>query len=402
MLPSTRGQHSYDCRCHTCYDWTKSPSISSNTGSSDRSTASHQAYEAEWDNWTQLHENNLPFGAPISPSSTIATHATWNSNDPLPDDGAANVVKVNAIKSRTDLCILDSGANRIVFNSESWLENTNSLPLTPTNTSIHGISGTLKASMQTIVGNSPILICPTMTDNVLSQGWLAKNKSIMTTYNSIDNVYCIAFGHTTFRIEMANDSLYYLSKDQVRQILAHVNNIDNNVKIDVTKVFSKEQLVRANEVRRLHYALLHPSDSTLIKSLKYGLIIGTRLTAQDVYLYRLVFGACPCCLAGKTRSPTYHESRSPSALMPGHIVHVDIIPFTAMCLGGIQYHLLCCDEFSTYLQSFPMKSKSNHDIILAFTLTIAFFQQYYSVQIIHSDHENTILSDQTFLNRIYN
>ena len=43
MLPSTRGQHSYDCSCHTCYDWTKDPSVSSNTGSSDRSTASHQA-----------------------------------------------------------------------------------------------------------------------------------------------------------------------------------------------------------------------------------------------------------------------------------------------------------------------------------------------------------------------
>jgi hypothetical protein len=55
-----------------------------------------------------------------------------------------------------------------------------------------------------------------MTD-VLSQGWLAKNKSIMTKYNSIDNAYCIAFGHT-FRIEMANDSLYYLSKDEVKKI----------------------------------------------------------------------------------------------------------------------------------------------------------------------------------------
>ena len=47
-----------------------------------------------------------------------------------------------------------------------------------------------------------------------------------------------------------------------------------------------------------------------------------------------------------------------------------------------------------------MKSKSNHDIILAFTLMIAFFQQYgYSVQTIHSDHENTILSAQIFLNQ---
>ena len=79
-----------------------------------------------------------------------------------------------------------------------------------------------------------------MTDNVLSQGWLEKNKSVMTTYNSIDNVYCTAFGHTTFRI----DSLYYL---RIVEFISHVNNIDKNVKIDVTKVFSKEQFVRANE-----------------------------------------------------------------------------------------------------------------------------------------------------------
>jgi hypothetical protein len=101
--------------------------------------------------WTQVHENYSPLAAPVSPSSTINTQAIWNSNDRLPDDGAASVVKVNAIKHRQDLCILDSGANRIVFNNKSWLENTNSLPLTPTNTSIHGISGTIKASMKTII-----------------------------------------------------------------------------------------------------------------------------------------------------------------------------------------------------------------------------------------------------------
>ena len=84
MLPSTRGIHDYDCRCHTCYDWTKDPSISSNTGSSDRSTASHEAYEHQWDNWTANHS---PHGTPDSNASTIATHSTWNSNDPLPDDG---------------------------------------------------------------------------------------------------------------------------------------------------------------------------------------------------------------------------------------------------------------------------------------------------------------------------
>jgi len=49
----------------------------------------------------------------------------------------------------------------------------------------------------------------------------------MTTYDSIDNVYCIVVGNNNFCIEMENDSLYYLSKDQVRK---HV---------DVTKVLSK-------------------------------------------------------------------------------------------------------------------------------------------------------------------
>ena len=109
-----------------------------------------------------------------------------------------------------------------------------------------------------------------MTDNVLSQGWLAQNNSIMTTFNSIDNIYRITFGNTTFHILMAKDSLYYLSKEQVQQILTHLNDISQHVKVDMTKAFSKEQLSRANEVRRLHSALLHPSDSTLIKSLKYG------------------------------------------------------------------------------------------------------------------------------------
>ena len=92
--------------------------------------------------------------------------------------------------------------------------STNSIPLTPTNTTIHGISGNVKASMQTIIGNSPILICPDMTDNVLSQGWLAQNKSIMTTFNSIDNIYRISFGSTAFHISMAKDFLYYLRRNK--------------------------------------------------------------------------------------------------------------------------------------------------------------------------------------------
>ena len=130
------------------------------------------------------------------------------------------------------------------------------------------------------------------------------------------------------------------------------------------------------------------------------MLIGTKLTTQDSYLYRLVFGACPCCLAGTIISPSYKESLSPTALMPGSIVHIDLIPFPETCLGGIQYHMLMCDEFSTYLHSFAMKTKSNSDIIVVLTSMVSYFKQYgYDIKVIHSDHESALISATSFINQ---
>jgi hypothetical protein len=86
--------------------------------------------------------------------------------------------------------------------------------------------------------------------------------------------------------------------------------------------------------------------------------------------------------------------------MPGHVVHVDLIPFTEICLGGVQYHLLFCDELSTYLHYIAMKTKRNLDIILSFTAMISYFKQYgYDIKNIHSDHESALTSATNFLNQ---
>jgi hypothetical protein len=107
-------------------------------------------------------------------------------------------------------------------------------------------------------------------------GWLTTFPTISTTFNSVDNSFRISFGSITFTVPMAADSLYYISKDHVKQLLTHVNMTTQNIRANVSTAFTKEQLTRANEVRRLHYAFLHPSDNVLIKALKYGLLIGTR------------------------------------------------------------------------------------------------------------------------------
>ena len=67
---------------------------------------------------------------------------------------------------------------------------------------------------------------------------------------------------------MTSDSLNYISKEQVKLLLTHVNSVTIHVKADVSKAYSKEKLTRANEVRRLHYALLHPADTVLNKDFK--------------------------------------------------------------------------------------------------------------------------------------
>jgi hypothetical protein len=66
-------------------------------------------------------------------------------------------------------------------------------------------------------------------------------------------------------------------------------------------MYTKEQINRAKEVIKLHHSLLdHPSNKTLINALNNGIIIGTRLTEQDVVRSEHVFGRCIHCIAGKT------------------------------------------------------------------------------------------------------
>ena len=147
--------------------------------------------------------------------------------------------------------------------------------------------------------------------------WVGYPNSLQFSRHSV--VLIIHSKFHIFDVPMTSDSLYYIGKEQVKTIFTCVNSVTNNVKADVSEANSKEQLTRANEVRRLHYALLHAADAALIKSVKYGLLLGTRLTADYVYFYRLIFGACPCCLADKTIIPSYTTFLSPPALMLGHI-----------------------------------------------------------------------------------
>ena len=62
-------------------------------------------------------------------------------------------------------------------------------------------------------------------------------------------------------------------------------------------------------------------------------------------------------------------------------------------------NLSACDEFSTYIHSFAMKTKSNIDIIAVFISLVSFFKQFgQDVKFIHSDHERALISATSYLN----
>ena len=160
-------------------------------------------------------------------------------------------------------------------------------------------------------------------------GVMTQSSTIITTSSSFDNTFRISFGDTTFTVPMASDSLYYITKNQVKQLLTQVIFLLFNF----STTFTRDQLARPDRVRRLHCAFLHPSYDVPIKALKYSMVIGTRLQLQDVYLYlyRLVFAAGLCYLDGKTISPSYKESLCPDT-HDASIVLIDLIPLSKIII----------------------------------------------------------------------
>ena len=62
------------------------------------------------------------------------------------DEANINTITILANVSLAPPCILDSGASRHIFADEFWLECISPLPLTPTSTPIHGISGSMPST----------------------------------------------------------------------------------------------------------------------------------------------------------------------------------------------------------------------------------------------------------------
>jgi hypothetical protein len=122
---------------------------------------------------------------------------------------------------------------------------------------------------------------------------------------------------------------------------------------------------------------MHCSDKQIKISLTNGLTIGTALTAQDVDVFRAIYGPCLARLAGKVTAPSYrHDSETAPAAEIGHTVHCDLLLFEQAIIGGFMQQIFSVDEFSANKHITQMKNKTITAINFAFCDLISYYQSH--------------------------
>jgi hypothetical protein len=302
-------------------------------------------------------------------------------------------ISLPAPPAAEDSIILDSGAAISIYqtiNSVPTKKNVKEprFPMQLTGIGGNNLSSTVGGKAQHL---GRFAIVPNATHNLLSLG-AATDAGLDIRFDGTQ--WHITHDDKTIQAHKARDGLYHFVLNELRDLFkTQVNTVTEG-----PPVLNREQTKRVEEVRRLHFALNHPSDETLKSALRYGVVIGTHLTEKDVTRYREAYGPCPSCLAGKTKRPTYHESQAPPAEYVGHTVHVDIYPFSEPTLQGYNYFLLTIDEFSTYLYAIPLQYKTLNDLATAVNKLIAHYSSHdHNVHKIECDSESVLLALRTNL-----
>ena len=128
------------------------------------------------------------------------------------------------------------------------------------------------------------------------------------------------------------------------------------------KHYSAEERDRAKRAFNLCSLLGHPSDQTMITALDNGSFTHLDLTSKDFRNATALFGSCLAYLEGKMKVPSSKPSQSLPASEIGEHLHVDLLPLTALSLGGNTYLLISVDEKTGYISTAPLKTKNAKSI----------------------------------------
>ena len=183
-----------------------------------------------------------------------------------------------------------------------------------------------------------VLLVPNLCTNLLSV-------SQALTSGSIDAVVFTAHqctflrGSTTVATAPRVNNMWQLPSN---------GNINNHHALPANHRDSKHRTLE-----EWHSVLGHTGYSTISKMIKSGII----KCSSDLHL---PIPECPACIRGKMKRPSFQTSATPTAQSIGHTTHADLVgPFHPRGFNGCNYILTLVDDFTRYITSIPIKSKSD-------------------------------------------
>ena len=288
--------------------------------------------------------------------------------------------------------MLDSGASvhimrNVISDTELRMLN---------NTMIVGVGG--KGLKATYEGNNKCIgkfvVVPDARSNLISISELTKFGAVIL----FKGIWArLSLGHHNHDIRKSQEGLYYVDKHVLKELLECTKfgyTADLSVSETIRYSHTPKQIQRANEIKKLHYLLDHPSNLALRQALKHGCIINTNLVPEDISLYEEICGECPHCIAGKMHRESYKSSNSMAASVIGERIHMDLKPYRTSQYGGYTFLLLTVDEFSGYLFATSLKTKSGTaDIFPAILSVIAWYKSHnHIVKEILMDSESSFVT----------
>ena len=242
-------------------------------------------------------------------------------------------------------------------------------------------------------------------DNKRNHFVVTKGRQCSIIFYPIRNLYATIIT----RIVLKNGSIYWIGKrprtgvrSSQSPVMATETAEETQISYDedddaiqtnpqkVKRIFSQEQIKRAEEARKYHVNLNHPCDKYFSEMLNKGMIPGMHLRSADVHNSNILFGRCVTCLKSKLTNKPKKASTSPKSSIVGEVLHADIMFYNGMM------HLISVDQASGFVMGLRLHSKTSRELLHTIKAMLRTYASYgHRVRTIVSDRERGLADSST-------
>lgn len=321
------------------------------------------------------------------------------------DDILLYVTNVNKVQNtekdssnmNDNMLVLDNACTAHVVRNISLLTN---LEILDTPIHISGVGGKMKVTQKGILKDfGTAYVAPDSPFNLISFKFLRDMKCKRQLDDAED----------MFHISMLNGSIYTFRMNSeiglYTTLFDHTSNnketalVNFRSKLDPqgNRLFSQDEVRRAQDARLLHEKLDHISDQNLCSSLTYGKILNCPVTCQDVRNANVIFGPCPACIQGKlTNEPASNKAHPVEEL--GKVIHMDIFFIKDAQQKQVPY-LMSVEGNTGYVIASKLPSKSQTSLCDCIGRIFDHFKSFgHTISKLYSDNEKVFRSIEPFIN----